>query len=176
MTTQESLARARAGDAAAFEGIVREWSGKIYGLAFRMTGDPDASEEIAQETFVRAHAGIHSFRGEASVGTWLYRIAANLCFARSASAGRTVPIEEAAEIRAFSPGPETLTEAREIGARIGAAVAALPDRERAVFVLREFEGRSHAEIAGILGMAENTAKVHYFHAVRALRRRLEDLR
>lgn len=162
-------------DPQVFEEAVRTWSDRIFGLALRMTGDAEAAREIAQETFARAWMNAASFRGESAVGTWLYRIAANLVFARTAGRGRRADLEEAATVPMRGPGPAALAEAKVVGDRIRESVARLPKREREVFVLREEAQLGHAQIGKTLGIAEGTSKVHYFRAVRRLRAMLEDL-
>ncbi len=162
-------------DPQVFEAAVRTWSDRIYGLALRMTGDAEAAQEIAQETFARAWTNAASFRGESAVGTWLYRIAANLVFARTAGRGRRADLEEADSVPMRGLGPAALAEARVIGDRIREAVENLPKREREVFILREEAEMGHGEIGKTLGIAEGTSKVHYFRAVRRLRAMLEDL-
>src|SRR5438067_8701440 len=82
------LARLRAGDARAFETLVITYQHRVFGVAFRMLGSRAEAEEVAQETFLRAHRGLGEFRGEARLGTWLYAIASRLCLTRLASGAR----------------------------------------------------------------------------------------
>src|SRR5919108_5009412 len=82
------LARLRAGDPRAFEELVIAYQHRLFGVALRMLGSRAEAEEIAQETFLRAHRALGEFRGEARLGTWLYAIASRLCLNRLASAER----------------------------------------------------------------------------------------
>src|SRR5207244_13033913 len=82
------LARLRAGDAKAFETLVITYQHRVFGVALRMLGSRAEAEDIAQETFLRAHRAVGEFRGEARLSTWLYAIASRLCLTRLASAPR----------------------------------------------------------------------------------------
>src|ERR671937_2535551 len=82
------LARLRAGDPRAFEELVIAYQHRVFGVALRMLGSRAEAEEIAQETFLRAHRAVADFRGDARLGTWLYAIASRLCLNRLASGAR----------------------------------------------------------------------------------------
>jgi RNA polymerase sigma-70 factor (ECF subfamily) len=77
--TDAFLARLRAGEAQAFEDMVKSYQHRVYGVALRMMGDRAEAEEVAQETFLRAHRALAEFRGDARLSTWLYAIASRLC-------------------------------------------------------------------------------------------------
>src|SRR5258705_9448091 len=98
--------RLRARDPRAFEELVRTYQHRVFGVALRMLGSRAEAEDIAQETFLRAHRAVGEFRGEARLGTWLYAIASRLCLNRIASAPRRLErADDAALLRLPAQGP-----------------------------------------------------------------------
>jgi len=170
------LEQLRAGDGSAFEEIVRRYQERVYQYAYRLVQDPDEASDVAQETFIRAHGKLADFRGDASLNTWLYRIASNLGInaLRKRRLRRYIALDQAPEVQA-SGGPERDLADDEIRRRVEAAVALLPPRQRSIFILRQYEQLSHREIAGIVGSSEGAVRAGYFHAVRKLRDALRDL-
>lgn len=183
--TQESalIERLRAGDQAAFAELVEAHSAHIYHLALRMLGDEADAEDVLQETFLSAFRNINSFEGRASLGTWLHRIAANAALMRlrkkqplflsvdevtDPSNGDLVP-------KAFFDWcclPESELLSDEVRAEMRAAIDALPETLRVVFVLRDIEGLSTQETADILGLSVSAVKSRLMRARMALREHL----
>ena len=170
--------RVLAGDTAAFEGLVAAHSRAVYGLAFRITGNAAAAEDVVQETFLRAFRFLSRFDQRAELGTWLHRIAVNAAIdlgrrsRRERAARIDLPDEgdrSLAEVPTGEAGPERRALAAEIRRRTAAALAGLSPSERAAFVLRHCEGRSIAEISSTLGKRDNATKQSIFRAVRKLR-------
>jgi RNA polymerase sigma-70 factor (ECF subfamily) len=170
--------RVLAGDTEAFEGLVAAHSRTVYGLAYRLTGNPAAAEDAVQETFLRAFRFLSGFDQRAEFGTWLHRIAVNAAIdlgrrsRRERAARVDLPDEgdlSLAEVPAGEAGPERRALAAEIRRRTAAALAGLSSSERAAFVLRHCEGRSIAEISSTLGKRDNATKQSIFRAVRKLR-------
>ena len=168
----ELVARCRAGDSDAFEALYREHSPRLYALARRMTGSPHESEDLLQEIFLQVHRKLDSYRGDAALGTWLYRLAIRQCldFLRSRQ-GRmraaSSPIED--------EGSSTPSMRETPGARIDIerAVARLPNGCRIAFVLHDVEGLEHKQIAEMLGVSEGTSKSQVFKARMKLRALLQ---
>ena len=168
----ELVARCRAGDSDAFEALYREHSPRLYALARRMTGSPHESEDLLQEIFLQVHRKLDSYRGDAALGTWLYRLAIRQCldFLRSRQ-GRiraaSSPIED--------EGSSTLSMHETPGARIDIerALARLPNGCRIAFVLHDVEGLEHKQIAEMLGVSEGTSKSQVFKARMKLRALLQ---
>jgi len=191
------IAQAQAGDRAAFETLVRMHDRSVLRLALRLMRTEDEARDIYQESFLKAYRSLGQFRGEASFGTWLQRIVTTVCLdhlRRRAGQPEAVPLDGAApggrEARAASFGtlpsfeppddhpdrdPERALARREIRRRIAAALAALPARERMVFVLRHDHGLRLRAIADLLGTTEDTVKNCLFRAHRNLREALGDL-
>jgi len=170
------LARLRAGDEQAFEALVTAYQHRVFGVALRMLGRHAEAEEIAQETFLRAHRALGAFRGEARVGTWLYGIASRLCLNRLASSARRHEQgDEAAMLRHAAERADAgaALEQRELAAALHDAIAALPDERRIVVVLRDLEGLEYEDIAEVLGVPLNTVRSRLHRARLDLQAKLE---
>jgi RNA polymerase sigma-70 factor (ECF subfamily) len=186
-----AVARARAGDGDAYRVLVERHGRGVFRLAFRMTGNEQDSEDVVQETFLRAYKQLHRYEARASFATWLYRIAANYSLdlvrrrkrhgevALGEAAGGSSNQDDAPEmlntIPSQDPGPERLLFSGAVQQRVAGALGELSPQERTAFVLRHFEGQSIAEISGALGLSGNAAKHSIFRAVQKLRRALEPL-
>lgn len=178
------LEQIREGNAESFESLVRLLSPRALRLAIRLTGNRAEAEEIAQEAFLRFYTGIHSFRGESSVGTWLYQTVTRLAIdhlrrerlrRRIFFFRRDEESEDPAEIIADpAPSPADRVLAEEARQRLSRALEKLPPRQRAVFVLRHQEELTLKEIADLLGLEEGTVKAHLHRAVVRLRKELTD--
>jgi RNA polymerase sigma-70 factor (ECF subfamily) len=164
----ELVARCRAGDSDAFEALYLEHSPRLFALARRMTGSAQESEDLLQDIFLQVHRKLDSYRGDAALGTWLYRLAIRQCldFLRSRQ-GRM----RAASGPLDHDGPHMPSTRETPAARIDLerAVAQLPPACRTVFVLHDVEGLEHRQIAGMLGVSEGTSKSQVFKARMKLR-------
>ena len=186
---EQFLERLRAGDAMAFNRLVEERHGDIYALLFRLTEDPEEARDLTQETFLQAFRHLASFRGDADLRTWLYRIAVNQARNRwrwwkRRRRDRTVsldaPVAEGADTP-FSAGlagdegldPERQTLARERELALHAALQSLSRTYREVIVLRDIEGLSYEEVASTLDLNVGTVKSRLNRGRTELRRRLE---
>jgi RNA polymerase sigma-70 factor (ECF subfamily) len=170
------LARLRSGDGRAFEELVTAYQHRVFGVALRMLGRRAEAEEVAQETFLRAHRALGEFRGEARLGTWLYAIASRLCLNRLASAPRQRERSDEEALRrrpADGADAAAALERRELQAALHAAIAALPDERRIVVILRDLEGLAYEEIAEVLGLPLNTVRSRLHRARLDLRATLE---
>jgi RNA polymerase sigma-70 factor, ECF subfamily len=153
--------RCRKGDLGAFEEVYRAHSGRLYSVACRMLGNPADAEDLLQEIFLAAHRKLDSYRGEAALGTWLYRLATNLCLDHLRSrAARTNQVTGALddEIGLQDTASRGLAERTVTKMDIERALQALPEGCRAAFVLHDVEGLEHREVADVLGIAEGTSK------------------
>jgi RNA polymerase sigma-70 factor (ECF subfamily) len=160
------VALAVAGDPAAFERLYRAHVPRMHSLARRMAGS-EAADELTQDVFVRAWQKLHTFRGEASFGTWLYRLGLNVILghrgAQSAARGRFAVAEDEAALGSSPPPPV------EHAIDLEAAIERLPRGARQVFVLHDVEGFKHDEIAQRLGITTGTSKAQLHRARMALR-------
>ncbi|GAC1608683.1 MAG: sigma-70 family RNA polymerase sigma factor [Myxococcales bacterium] len=187
LSDEELLAAFQQGDAGAFERLLRRHRGPLFTFLVRMLGDRERAEDLAQETFLRIVKGAGAWERRARFKAWLYAIARNLC----ADAGRRDKLrrtdslddsergrdgEEGAPLvetlPAEGPGPERGAESARLRPLLSRALAALPDDQREVFVLREQAGVTFAEIAEMLSVNENTVKSRMRYALVGLRKAL----
>lgn len=163
--------QAQQGDLVAFERLYRDNERKVFGLCFRLSSDPALAEELTQEVFVRAWRKLSSFRGESAFSSWLYPLTVNVALSERRSRkrrdARIVATEDPASLERAPRTP-----APEAGFDLEKAMAALPPGARAVFVLHDVEGRTHEEIASLLGLAAGTSKAQLHRARRLLREAL----
>jgi RNA polymerase sigma-70 factor (ECF subfamily) len=178
----ELVARARAGDAAAFERLYRAHAGRVHAVCLRLLADRGRAEEATQDAFVRAWRRLGSFRGESAFGSWLYRLAANVALdllrSERRRAGGLADWDAEGEDPDGAPArdlPEPPSARRQPGAALDLerAIRTLPPRARAVFVLHDLEGYRHGEIAGLAGIAEGTSKAQLHRARKLLREILQ---
>jgi RNA polymerase sigma-70 factor (ECF subfamily) len=163
-----------------FDAVVHLHWPRVFRFALASLRDRDAAEALTQDCFLHAYKAWERFRGEASIQTWLMRIAVNL--ARDASrnrrlqfwkrlrAGDSEGIGVYARDGRLSPEAETLLRERIAG--IWKATASLPERQKSVFLLRFAEEMTLLEIAAATGLSENAVKVHLYRALRTVRTRM----
>jgi RNA polymerase sigma-70 factor (ECF subfamily) len=159
----------------AFDVIVERHRRSLYQLCYRFVGNHEDASDLCQDVFLRAYRGLRSFRGGSSLGTWLYRIGVNTCLNHvNAKTPVTEPIETRQHIDTRGGSPSDRVLKREEAAKIRAAIARLPDRQRATLILRVYHELSHREIANVLGSSVGAVKANFFHALGNLRRVLEE--
>jgi RNA polymerase sigma-70 factor (ECF subfamily) len=168
-TDADLVARCRTGDVDAFEVLYRRHASRIYALACRMSGSPEAGEDLLQEIFLQAFRKIGSFKGDAAIGTWLYRLALNHCldFVRSRQSKVGTATQALDGDSAFEPRAPRETPIARID--LERALERLPPGCREAFVLHDVEGYDHKEVAEMLGLAEGTSKSQVFKARMKLR-------
>jgi RNA polymerase sigma-70 factor, ECF subfamily len=172
----ELVARLRAGDRRAFEELVITYQHRIFGVAARMLGNRAEAEEIAQETFLRAHRALPEFRAEAPLGTWLYTIASRLCLNRLAGSHRRLTRADEDALAAAptdEPDAAVALERSELDQALREAIASLPEERRIVVVLRDLEGLTYEEIAEVLALAPGTVRSRLHRARLDLKAKLE---
>jgi len=170
------VARLQSGDPRAFEELVIAHQHRVFGVALRMLGNAAEAEEIAQETFLRAHGAVAAFRGEAKLSTWLYGIASRLCFNRLGAGERRLTRGGDADLdRLAAPtaDPAADLERSEVEQALHRAIAELPDDRRIVVVLRDIEGLSYEEIAAALDLELGTVRSRLHRARMDLKDKLE---
>jgi RNA polymerase sigma-70 factor, ECF subfamily len=168
----ELARRCRDGDASAFEELYRQYAGRLYSLTLRMAGSQQEAEDLLQDVFLHAYRKLGSFRGDSSLGTWLYRLGMNQCLdylrgrqARMSQATDSLDEEGAAELAApMSAAPIAVHRVD-----LERAIGQLPQGCRAAFLLHDVEGFEHNEVAKILGVSEGTSKSQVHKARAKLR-------
>lgn len=185
----EFIEKLKSGDAAAFDTLVMRYTGDIFALLFRLTNDAEEAGDLTQETFLRALKSIKSFRGDADLKTWLYRIAVNESRNRfrwwtrrrrektvsldAETAYGETPLHETLSGNSENPEMETLRRERQKALRD--ALSELPENFREAIVLRDIEGLSYEEIAAALETNIGTVKSRIARGREELRRMLKGL-
>jgi RNA polymerase sigma-70 factor (ECF subfamily) len=165
-----------AGRSEAFDLVVERHRRSVYRLCRRFVATHEDASDLSQDIFLRAYRGLRSFRGQSSLATWLYRIGVNVCLNRVSAKAPLEKMTEAIgdrqyiDTRSQSPSERLLEEER--GARVRAAIAALPRTQRATLILRMYHEMSHQEIADVLGSSVGTVKANFFHALGNLKKQL----
>jgi RNA polymerase sigma-70 factor (ECF subfamily) len=174
LATASLAAPALSEDADGFEALYRQHAPRLYALATRMAGSPEQGEDLLQEIFLQAFRKLGTFKGEAALGTWLYRLAINQCldFVRSRQARMSRVTDTLDGESAFEPAVEPGCPAMRLD--LERAIEQLPIGCRAAFVLHDIEGFDHKEVARMLGIAEGTSKSQVFKARMKLRTLLTD--
>jgi RNA polymerase sigma-70 factor (ECF subfamily) len=163
---------ARAGDLQAFERLYRDHERRVFALCLRLSSSPELAEELTQEVFIRAWRKLGSFRGQSAFSSWLFPLTVNVARSeRRARMRRLARVFSTDDVAALEPPPPTPSP--ETGFDLEKAMATLPPGARAVFVLHDVEGRTHEEIASLLGLAPGTSKAQLHRARRLLREALE---
>lgn len=182
---EELIQRLQRGDEWAFQLLVRRFRKKIFAIAFGITLDAEESQDMVQEVFLQAYRTIDTFRGDASLSTWLNRITVNRCLNWKRRWARrfkwlhvsTDSTDDKATIEPQSdlPTPEVRVANAQTRQQIDKALKTLPDQARTVFVLREVEGLSYEEIAETTAIKLGTVRSRLFHARQRLREILQPL-
>lgn len=182
----EELAEAlKRGNRRAFDELVRRHQGRVYAVAYRVTGNRDDALDVAQEALLKAYRKIESWQPVSGFLPWLLRLTTNqaIDMVRWRKRRRTEPLEsidadgrERSIEHAAPGGTRSAVREREIEARVQSALVVLSPSQRAVFVLRHYEGLPLAEIAVAMGCSVGSVKVHLFRALRKLQQELHDLR
>jgi len=157
-TGAELVERCRRGEPEAFEELYRRHASRVYNLACRFTGSQAEGEDLLQEVFVQVFRKLDSFKGESAIGTWIHRLATNLCLDHVRSRdGRARQVTDQLDDEGHVPSREP-RPLRAERIDLERAIARLPLGYRAAFVLHDVEGFEHHEVAAMLGIAEGTSK------------------
>lgn len=168
MTPALTAPPARRVDPDAFVAMVGEHDRLLRALVYRLVEDRDRMDDVLQEVYLKAFRALPGFRGEAGLGTWLYRIAYNVCMDELRRAGRwqPLPIDEAVDLPDAAPDPADVASLR---GDLAAALASLPPEQRAAVLLVDLNGLDYAAAAEVLGIAAGTVGSRVSRARAALR-------
>lgn len=175
------------GSAGAFERFVDLYYGKVFRYSFTMCGQREDAEEVAQETLMKVFENLAQLRDPEHLKPWVFRIAKNACLTKRRKSifapAKELSLEElhprregesgALDIADWSAVPESAAQNAELREALGRAVHKLPDTYRAIFLLRDVEGMSTADSAGILGVSEDVVKTRLHRARLMLRAELD---
>lgn len=156
VSEKDLIERSRVGDREAFSELIRKYEDRIFRLAHKVCAQaPQEAEGVHQDTFVTALEKIQQFENRSALGTWLYRIAANLCFMRLRAQSRTMtlPLDSDDLMEDPSPGPASAAARAELQNAVVHALEALPSDYRLVVTLRDIQGLSAEETAKILKLS-----------------------
>lgn len=161
----------------AFEALYARYRVRLYNFIRRFIGDQSTTEDIFQETFLRAYRERQRYKQRAAVSTWLYTIARNLCLHEIDKRSRRQSGSQDTELMATArasrgQNPLAELEVTETAARVVRAVGLLPPAEREVLILSRYEGLTHRQIAAIVGKSEGAVRVALSRALAALRHHL----
>jgi RNA polymerase sigma-70 factor (ECF subfamily) len=177
---EELVEACQAGESSAFDLLVTRWEDKIRGASYRLLGSEEEARDAAQEAFLKAYRALPGFKREARFSSWLYQIAVNLCRDRlRRRKGRTLVSLEALEevgpvIASRGPGTQDLVEQIDLRRAVRRAIAALPEEQREVVILKEYQGLTFLEIAQTLELPISTVKTRLYRGLGQLRHRLEN--
>ncbi len=183
MEDGELIELIKEGDERAFAVLIKRYQKSLYSFIFRMLGTPEEAKEIFQETFIRIYKNIHSFNTDSRFSPWAYRIAHNLCIdylrksERDILKKQTSPFNEGlghhSKISEKGEGshlesPESITYKNQLSKRVQMAVEQLPPKQRAVFVMYQYNNFSYEEIAEALNIPLGTVKSRMHNAIKRL--------
>jgi RNA polymerase sigma-70 factor (ECF subfamily) len=179
--SDEDLVEAfQSGDISAFDQLVRRWDRKIQGVVYRLVGNHEEARDLSQEAFLKAYRALGTFKKEARFSSWLYQIALNATRDRLRRRRRhpDVSLDDMEErpdasLRDARPSALDLIESSDLSRLLAAAMAGLPDEQREVLILKEYEGLTFPEIAETLDVPLSTVKTRLYRGLVQLRARLE---
>lgn len=167
------VAACLSGQHGAFDVIVERHRRGVYQLCYRFVGNHEDASDLSQDVFLRAYRGLRNFRGRSSLATWLYRIGVNVCLNRvSVKKPQSEPIEARQHVDTRTESPSERLMSAERAARVRAAIAQLPRKQRAALVLRMYQEMSYLEIAEAVGSSVGAVKANVFHALQNLKKLL----
>ncbi|MBS0543262.1 MAG: sigma-70 family RNA polymerase sigma factor [Proteobacteria bacterium] len=166
----DDVARARAGDTAAFADLVRRHQDRVFRFIFRMLDARDEAMELTQDVFVKAWQALPAWRPEAGFATWLLQIARNAALdqLRRRQIVQFAPLENGLDVVDGAPGPEASYASRQRQQSLDRALTRIAPEHREILLLREVEGLAYGELARVLGIAEGTVKSRLARARAAL--------
>jgi RNA polymerase sigma-70 factor (ECF subfamily) len=170
------ILQTRGGELEAYGELVRRYQTSVYNVCYRILGERREAEDLAQETFIRAHQKLQSYDENRPFGPWIRRVATNMCLNHLQSDRHpALPLDEEHDVRADGSGSDTAAaaEARAARASIRQAIRSLPPHYRAVIELRHFQGLTYEEIADALALPLSDVKSHLFRSRKLLAQRLK---
>ena len=179
ISNSELVRKSQLGDKAAFEQLVIRHQDLVFSLAYKLTGNREMANDVAQEAFIRAWKAIEKFRGDSTFSTWIYRITVNTAWTlrKKARKHNTLNIEDTYEpiVIDEKKDPELVAINSDLSSVLINALDKIPIEQRIIVELKNIEGRSHKEIADYLDISVTAAKVRLHRAHQRLRQILEEV-
>ncbi|HUH05693.1 MAG TPA: sigma-70 family RNA polymerase sigma factor [Kofleriaceae bacterium] len=181
------IRKLRERDEKAFREVVRQYSDQVYNMSYRMLGNREEAEDVAQEVFITVFKSIDSFRGDSKFSTWLYRVTANTCKNRIKYLARRHDRDQSEYDEAIdrggaagavtaptpSPRPDRALEGVELEVKLQQAIGSLDQDHRLLVVLRDIQELSYEEICEITGLPDGTVKSRLHRARAALKKKMQ---
>ena len=178
ISNSELVRKSQLGDKAAFEQLVIRHQDLVFSLAYKLTGNREMANDVAQEAFIRAWKAIEKFRGDSTFSTWIYRITVNTAWTlrKKAKKHNTLNIDDTYEpiVIDEKKDPELVAINSDLSSVLINALDKIPIEQRIIVELKNIEGRSHKEIADYLDISVTAAKVRLHRAHQKLRQILEE--
>ena len=179
ISNSELVRKSQHGDKAAFEQLVIRHQDLVFSLAYKLTGNREMANDVAQEAFIRAWKAIEKFRGDSTFSTWIYRITVNTAWTlrKKAKKHNTLNIDYTYEpiVIDEKKDPELVAINSDLSSVLINALDKIPIEQRIIVELKNIEGRSHKEIADYLDISVTAAKVRLHRAHQKLRQILEEV-
>ena len=179
ISNSELVRKSQLGDKAAFEQLVIRHQDLVFSLAYKLTGNREMANDVAQEAFIRAWKAIEKFRGDSTFSTWIYRITVNTAWTlrKKAKKHNTLNIDDTYEpiVIDEKKDPELVAINSDLSSVLINALDEIPIEQRIIVELKNIEGRSHKEIADYLDISVTAAKVRLHRAHQKLRQILEEV-
>ena len=179
ISNSELVRKSQLGDKAAFEQLVIRHQDLVFSLAYKLTGNREIANDVAQEAFIRAWKAIEKFRGDSTFSTWIYRITVNTAWTlrKKAKKHNTLNIDDTYEpiVIDEKKDPELVAINSDLSSVLINALDKIPIEQRIIVELKNIEGRSHKEIADYLDISVTAAKVRLHRAHQKLRQILEEV-
>ncbi len=180
------VSAAKSGDVIAINQLVKLWQKRIYNFAYKYFNDYDLAMEVTQKTFISMNKNLKSLKEESSFKSWIYRIAANYCheeirkqqkrwvfpFMKIQAKDEAASIENSVSATRHE-NPEKVYGNEELKSLLKKALASLPEEQRIVVIMKEYEGLKIREIAEIIDISENTVKSRLYYALGSLKKLLD---
>jgi RNA polymerase sigma-70 factor (ECF subfamily) len=185
MNDAELIDRFRGGQAAAFNALVWRWQDRLFNFVFRYVGDREEARDLCQQVFIRAYRALGSLRATERFSTWIYQIAVNVCRDRQRRRRQLLSLEGFQEEHGRWPSlleehpgqlppPDARAQARDLRDLLGKALKGLPEEQRVVIIMKEYQGLKFVEIAEILQVPLNTVKSRLYCGLKALRKTFDE--
>ena len=175
--------QAQSGDENAFSLLVERYAARLYGVCFHLLGNKEDAEDCVQESFIKIYRSLAGYHFRSSFYTWAYRISVNVCldYRRKNNRAKTVSLDEGLETSSGQlfhqvaddlPLPDQLLESSELTELVREELSLMPAYLRDIVILRDLEGLSYSELAGLLRISEGTVKSRLFRGRKQLMERI----
>lgn len=168
------IKRVQNGDLPAFNLIFDQWKDKIHRFAYRFLMDSDDANEITQKTFIKAYQKMDTLEEPGKFSPWIYRVANNLCLdeLKRADRKKVDKVADWSEYVGENQSPHKNLETSELSELLQKALMTLPDEQRVVVIMKQYEGFTFKEISEILQQSENTIKSRMYYGLKSMRNTL----